>query len=410
MNLPPGGDAILFVLPQSRWHYAVPCTIHSLNSQPIFMAIMLTLTLIAIGLCFFYHSWLPTFLVIEIAVLLPAYFIYAAFSDYNIVKKYGGMLRTDKNGLYYVARDGQGRYTDSIGWPWRDIRLIWFYKRSITIGIIDTEGNTIDFVLPTDNPGRCRNHLLHHWWLAAHGMVPEMQPYLYSTEERAAMEEFIAARFGQPDTIVHDKYFTNVRIDIAVIKPSEERPYYTLCTIGAGAYPMQVPYKEYIDGEMENRAEYIVYLPPEWNVTGKGHWRKENDWPADYLRVFAQEPELHSTVSLAGRTLRFDEPPTPSTEAMGMAYAHPLPDLQQPTRTDLPTGYSIGFLQMVFTNKWETRLLQTIELHGDNILKVLFRNGGMPEATSPEGRAREYAEALLRHFRQIAPPTEEFPG
>ena len=69
MDLPPGGDAILFVLPQSRWHYAVPCTIHSLNSQPIFMAIMLTLTLIAIGLCFFYHSWLPTFLVIEIAVL-----------------------------------------------------------------------------------------------------------------------------------------------------------------------------------------------------------------------------------------------------------------------------------------------------------------------------------------------------
>ena len=404
MDLPPGGDAVLFELPQSRWRYALPWTIHFFNSHQLFTATMLAIALAATGMSLYYGEWPPMLIVAEVVVLMPVAVAWMALVFYRSSMKYGGMLRADKNGLQHVARDGQGRYTEKTLWQWTGVSRIWFYKRFIAIGTINPDGDRLDIVLPTPAPSRCRSHLLHHWWAAAHGITPDMQPHLYSTEERAAVEEFIAGRFGRPDSIIHDKYLANLQIDIAVIAPTKARPYYTLCTIGAGAYRMQVAHGAHASGELENRAEYIIYLPPEWNVTGKGHWRKENCWPADLLRVFAQEPQLHETASRAGRALMFGERPAPSTDAMGMVYAHPLPDLQRPTRADLPTRYSIGFLQMVFTDLEETRLLQAMEPHGDNILKVLFRGGDIPKATSPEERAREYAEALLRHFRQVAPP------
>ena len=66
-------------------------------------------------------------------------------------------------------------------------------------------------------------------------------PELYTKEEIDALEMHIDTYFGSYDRVFHELVSPDIHVDICIIPPSEERPYYTLVTQGMGAHCMNVP-------------------------------------------------------------------------------------------------------------------------------------------------------------------------
>ena len=63
---------------------------------------------------------------------------------------------------------------------------------------------------------------------------------------------------------MHELVSPDIHIDICVIPPRKEHEYYTLVTMGMGAFKMPVPE----DDEYEDlkRAELLVNLPSDWHL------------------------------------------------------------------------------------------------------------------------------------------------
>lgn len=97
--------------------------------------------------------------------------------------------------------------------------------------------------------------------------LKEKPIYMYTQEESEFFEGYIKRNFGEYSKVFHELYSPDVHVDILLIPPSEKSNYYKLITMGAGAYKMNIPdeIKEY---DLE-RAEFVAYLPPDWNMDEK---------------------------------------------------------------------------------------------------------------------------------------------
>lgn len=91
-----------------------------------------------------------------------------------------------------------------------------------------------------------------------------MKGFFYSSREVNKIEAYIQKQYGDFPTVIHEIFSPDIHVDIALIPPSDEQPYYKLVTMGAGAYKMNVP-REFGKRKLE-RAEYVIFLPKEWNV------------------------------------------------------------------------------------------------------------------------------------------------
>lgn len=130
--------------------------------------------------------------------------------------------------------------------------------------------------------------------------------YVYTEQDMAEYEKYIADNFGEFDNVLHEIVSPDIHCDILVIPPTEDNNYYKLITMGMGAYEMNVP-KELKQYELE-RAELVLYLPPEWNIPPKD---EEDYWPIRYLKVLARLPLQCDTWLGFGHTVSADEKNTP---------------------------------------------------------------------------------------------------
>ena len=99
---------------------------------------------------------------------------------------------------------------------------------------------------------------------------------VYKRQVEAHINKF----FGNYDNVFHELYSPDIHVDICVIKPTPERNYYTLVTMGAGAHRMNVP-KE-IQNEKLDRAEMMICLPPDWKI---GDSQEDWYWPLRWLKI-----------------------------------------------------------------------------------------------------------------------------
>ena len=115
--------------------------------------------------------------------------------------------------------------------------------------------------------------------------------------------EHIETYFGKTDYILTDDKH---EVDIHIIKPTLERPCYTLYTIGMSSLPMKVP------SGMEGYefAELMLHLPFYWALD----YRPENYWPIEWLKTLAMYPRKHDTWLFYGRLIKGRE--------NGEAFAH----------------------------------------------------------------------------------------
>ena len=96
----------------------------------------------------------------------------------------------------------------------------------------------------------------------------------YTENERIEIIKFIEENFGRIEKIYQDVGYDDLYLDVAQIKPTKEKPYYTLITLGMGEHKMYNQNNE----NFSSFAELMISLPPDWNFDDKNY-----TWAIDKL-------------------------------------------------------------------------------------------------------------------------------
>ena len=136
---------------------------------------------------------------------------------------------------------------------------------------------------------------------------PKYELILFSERDQEAYENMIRDRIGSYETVFHEIVSPDLHIDVIPIPPSEKRNYYTLLTMGMGAYQMPVP-SGY--GRM-NRAELAIRLPADWDICSNDEkWY----WPIGLLKDLARMPYYQKTWLGYGHDVDFGDAFSEETE------------------------------------------------------------------------------------------------
>lgn len=172
---------------------------------------------------------------------------------------------------------------------------------------------------------------------------------MYSEDEMLAVENHIEKYFGKFDNVYREIVSYDLHTDIYIISPSETRNYYTLVTMGMGAYDMNVP--EELKERNISRAELLITLPPDWEI---GNNDEKWYWPFRLLKKLAHLPyETHSWFAW-GHTIDHGKPYAENT-----AFCSSILIDQQVSNDDnsytceLPDGSIVNFYQVIPLHKNE---------------------------------------------------------
>ena len=75
-------------------------------------------------------------------------------------------------------------------------------------------------------------------------------------------------------------------VDLLWLRPSANRPYHTLVTLGLSDRPMDIP-DSVPQKTMGERAELMIMLPPEWNISPDNLNSEQGYWPIAWLTMLA---------------------------------------------------------------------------------------------------------------------------
>lgn len=133
--------------------------------------------------------------------------------------------------------------------------------------------------------------------------------YLYSEEELNEYEAFIQQNFGEYKEVFHEIVSRDIHLDIIMVPPTDDDPYYKLITMGMGAFTMNVP--EQLKEEELEHAELVLYLPKNWVMKSQD----ETDyWPIRYLKILGRLPSDLNTWLGYGHTIHGNEDMAPFAE------------------------------------------------------------------------------------------------
>ncbi len=128
-------------------------------------------------------------------------------------------------------------------------------------------------------------------------------PKIYEEEEIETLKEYIREKYGEFENVLCETVSPGIHLDIAVIKPTPKRDYYTFVTMGMGAREMNGP-KELYEYHLE-RAELVIHLPKNWNISGDDEiWY----WPIRWLRKLARLPIVDDTWLGHGHVIPTEDP------------------------------------------------------------------------------------------------------
>ncbi len=164
---------------------------------------------------------------------------------------------------------------------------------------------------------------------------------LYTPQELEAVEDHITEKFGDFPKVFRDNSPKDIKIDIAVIPPDEDRYFVTLVTMGLGAYRMNVP-KELKKEKLE-RAELVMCLPASWSFDTDD---PATMWPAELLNRVAHLPLRHRSWIGWGHSIDYSRPLCEDTELsavllLGAAFG------EDSSVCHLPDGDDVNFYQMI---------------------------------------------------------------
>lgn len=167
----------------------------------------------------------------------------------------------------------------------------------------------------------------------------------YSSADLRDLEQFIVDTYGEYPTVLHEVTTPSLPIDVAVIKPTERHPYYTLITIGFGAYRMNVPRS--LSAQVPDRAELILNLPPDWPID---RLDKDTNWPIRFLTEITRLPQSFRTWLGEGHTIpNFENRPfAPETRLNGTLLISDKDSMGMPRQCATARHHNIRFYRVIF--------------------------------------------------------------
>ncbi len=167
----------------------------------------------------------------------------------------------------------------------------------------------------------------------------------YTEKEVEVIENHIESAFGKFKNVLHEIFSPDIHVDICVIEPTKKRNYYTLVTMGMGAHKMNIP--PALETNKLDRAELLITLPADWDLTDKNFNDENNYWPLRLLKVMARLPIEHDTWLGWGHTVPNGEPFADNTELCGVLVTMPYLFGEESVSCELPNKDMVRFYQLV---------------------------------------------------------------
>lgn len=124
----------------------------------------------------------------------------------------------------------------------------------------------------------------------------------------AAVATHIRQHIGEPDEVLHELIPTSsVHIDLHIVKPTVERPFYTVVTSGMSELPLPIP--EELEGRVPPYMELMLCLPADWKVGERTSPRW--NWPLKWLQILAKYPHDYNTWFFVAHTIPNGDPAEP---------------------------------------------------------------------------------------------------
>jgi hypothetical protein len=123
-----------------------------------------------------------------------------------------------------------------------------------------------------------------------------------------AIANHIERHLGPVSGVYHEIISDKVHLDVHIVPPSADFPFYTLVTSGMSDRPMAVPPEANAD-EAPPFAELCILLPSTWNIPADPAqvataFEDENTyWPIRWLKMLARLPHEYSTWLGFGHTI-----------------------------------------------------------------------------------------------------------
>ncbi len=112
---------------------------------------------------------------------------------------------------------------------------------------------------------------------------------------------------GKVDHVFHELISELVHVDIHIVNPTVEKPFYTLVTSGMSDLPMNVPEGH----EALKYAELCISLPPDWKLNQEDFGDENNYWPLRWMKVLSRLPHEYNTWLCHGHTIPNGDPAEP---------------------------------------------------------------------------------------------------
>jgi Suppressor of fused protein (SUFU) len=118
------------------------------------------------------------------------------------------------------------------------------------------------------------------------------------------ISEHLEAHLGKIETVFHEIISDTVHIDVHVIQPTEEFPFWRLVTSGMSDLPMTTPE----NADVPQYIELMITLPGDWKIDQASFEDETWYWPVRLIKGLAQLPHKYNTWLGWGHTVPNGDP------------------------------------------------------------------------------------------------------
>ncbi|RZL08607.1 MAG: suppressor of fused domain protein [Hymenobacter sp.] len=164
-------------------------------------------------------------------------------------------------------------------------------------------------------------------------------PFELASGDGAAIEAIsahIEQHIGAIGSVLHELLSDQVHIDVHIVAPSADYPFYTLVTSGMSDRPMHLPAGTTPADDLPAYLELCILLPSTWPLPapgepmGKAFEDESAYWPIRWLKLLARFPHEYHTWLGYGHTLPNGKDAAPFADATGFGCMLLLPAISLP--------------------------------------------------------------------------------